>query len=205
MKDPPAPTDPGSPEVLTLPDGGTGALAAGEEVGRYHVVGPLGAGGMGEVYRATDPRLGRDAAIKVVRPGGHDPRAHQRLLGEAQAMAKVAHPNVVARAPDAREPLIEAAEVELARGRSAAALAYVDRLAAVRGADPIDGAEIDFLRARALDAAGRDRAEAVRLARAALAALADGGEPARDLAARPRVAGAKVTVTGSAAAPGPAR
>jgi serine/threonine protein kinase len=42
------------------------ALAGGDRLGAYEIISPLGAGGMGEVYRAKDPRLGRDVAIKVL-------------------------------------------------------------------------------------------------------------------------------------------
>ncbi len=66
-------------------------------VGRYEVVGELGTGGMGVVYRARDPELDRDVAIKLLRPSGsqHDPStARSRLVREARAMARLTHPNV---------------------------------------------------------------------------------------------------------------
>ena len=63
----------------------------GQLVGRYRIVALLGRGAMGEVYRAEDPDLGRDVAIKLVRPGG----SQKRLLREAQAMAQLAHPHVI--------------------------------------------------------------------------------------------------------------
>ncbi len=68
-------------------------LLPGAEVGRYEVIECIGAGGMGVVYAARDPKLGRRVALKVVRSG--KPSAHDRLLREAQAMARLAHPNVV--------------------------------------------------------------------------------------------------------------
>lgn len=70
-------------------------LAPGEKIGRYEISEVLGSGGMGVVYRARDPELDRDLAIKVVRPGTTSERAQQRLLAEARAMAKLRHPAVV--------------------------------------------------------------------------------------------------------------
>src|SRR5260221_5428823 len=64
-------------------------------LGPYVVVSLLGAGGMGEVYRARDPRLKRDVAIKVLARAGTDPVQHQRLLDEAQAASALNHPNIV--------------------------------------------------------------------------------------------------------------
>jgi tetratricopeptide (TPR) repeat protein len=63
----------------------------GHAAGRYQLVELIGAGAMGEVYRAEDPELGRDIAIKILHAGGSQPR----LLREAQAMAKLAHANVM--------------------------------------------------------------------------------------------------------------
>ena len=76
-----------------------GGLPPGARVGRYIVEGPLGGGGMGLVYVARDPELGRRIAIKVLHAGagGSDTSGPSvRLLREAQALAKLQHPNVVA-------------------------------------------------------------------------------------------------------------
>jgi Tol biopolymer transport system component len=63
--------------------------------GPYEVVALLGAGGMGEVYRARDPRLNRDVAIKVLARAGADPVRRRRLLDEAQAASALNHPNII--------------------------------------------------------------------------------------------------------------
>ncbi|MBK9030082.1 MAG: serine/threonine protein kinase [Myxococcales bacterium] len=70
-------------------------LTAGATIGRYEVRGVLGAGGMGVVYRAFDPELGRELAIKVVTPGTTSGKAQDRLLDEARAMAKLRHAHIV--------------------------------------------------------------------------------------------------------------
>ncbi len=72
------------------------SLAPGTEVGRYVILSELGSGGMGSVYAAFDAQLARRVAIKVVRPDTDTPVARARMLGEAQAMARLTHPNVVA-------------------------------------------------------------------------------------------------------------
>ncbi len=65
--------------------------------GRYRLVELIGAGGMGEVWRATDAILGRTVAVKVVLPDLHaDPEFGRRFLAEARALASVHHPGVVA-------------------------------------------------------------------------------------------------------------
>jgi serine/threonine protein kinase len=72
-------------------------LTAGAALGPYVVVAPLGAGGMGEVYRARDSRLGRDVAIKVLPDTvAADPERLRRFENEARAAAALSHPNVLA-------------------------------------------------------------------------------------------------------------
>ncbi len=66
------------------------------QIGRYAVLRKLGSGGMGVVYAAFDESLDRKIAIKVLRDRGGDPQGQQRLLREAQALARLSHPNVVA-------------------------------------------------------------------------------------------------------------
>jgi len=64
-------------------------LSAGDKLGPYEIVGPIGKGGMGEVYRATDTRLGRDVAIKVAAE-----HFSERFEREARAIASLNHPNI---------------------------------------------------------------------------------------------------------------
>ncbi len=80
-------------------------LAAGDQIDRYRILERLGAGGMGEVYRAHDPRLLREVALKILRPSepgtqtqpsGPASDGAARILREARAAAALEHPNVVA-------------------------------------------------------------------------------------------------------------
>src|SRR5580765_2207548 len=70
-------------------------LEIGSRLGPYEVTSKLGEGGMGEVYRATDSRLKRDVAIKVL-PGAFsvDPERLARFEREAQVLAQLHHPNI---------------------------------------------------------------------------------------------------------------
>jgi Tol biopolymer transport system component len=79
---------PPGPNRVTLP--------AGERLGSYHVIALLGAGGMGEVYRASDSKLGRVVALKVLPSGLHmeDGQRMARFQREAQILAALNHPNI---------------------------------------------------------------------------------------------------------------
>ncbi|MFO0580306.1 MAG: serine/threonine-protein kinase, partial [Polyangia bacterium] len=105
-----AAADPSRDSLTTLNEPSTRAAGApsatssdelprGAAIGRYVVLNKLGAGGMGVVYAAYDPELDRKVAIKLLHSDANDGQGSQgraRLLREAQAMARLAHPNVVA-------------------------------------------------------------------------------------------------------------
>jgi hypothetical protein len=76
-------------------DAPSAALIAGDRVGHYEILGLFGAGGMGEVYRARDTRLGRDVALKAITgPFAADANRRARLVREARASAALNHPNI---------------------------------------------------------------------------------------------------------------
>src|SRR5262245_55817054 len=69
----------------------------GSDLGPYHILGKLGEGGMGEVYRARDPRLDREVAIKVLPASlATDSLSLARFEREAMSIAKLSHPNILA-------------------------------------------------------------------------------------------------------------
>ncbi|HEV8609726.1 MAG TPA: protein kinase [Thermoanaerobaculia bacterium] len=73
------------------------SLATGVRLGPYEIVAPLGAGGMGEVYRAKDPRIGREVAVKVLPASfSTDPDRLRRFEQEARAAGVLNHPNITA-------------------------------------------------------------------------------------------------------------
>jgi serine/threonine protein kinase len=93
-------TQPYSPAVAERDDAALAdALAAGTQVGRFVIRRSLGAGGMGAVYAADDPELGRQVAVKLLHGGSGSGRdaatAARRIVREARLAAQVSHPNVV--------------------------------------------------------------------------------------------------------------
>ena len=70
-------------------------LAPGTRLGPYEILSTLGAGGMGEVYRARDPQLARFVAIKVLPSLSSDPDRLRRFEQEARAAAALNHPNIL--------------------------------------------------------------------------------------------------------------
>ena len=88
-----------SPSAILCPRRRDSDLKEGTHVGRYQILGLLGKGGMGAVYKAYDPELDRSIAIKILTVKPHEgetaSRPQARLMREAQALAKLSHPNVV--------------------------------------------------------------------------------------------------------------
>ncbi|HZD32214.1 MAG TPA: serine/threonine-protein kinase, partial [Candidatus Angelobacter sp.] len=77
------------------PDSVPSTLSPGSRLGVYEILQPLGAGGMGEVYRARDTRLGREAAIKTLSLDNQSPEAILRFQQEARSASALNHPNIV--------------------------------------------------------------------------------------------------------------
>jgi len=69
-------------------------LAAGARLGPYEILALIGAGGMGEVYKARDSRLGRDVAVKILSPDtSSSPEARGRFEREARTISQLSHPH----------------------------------------------------------------------------------------------------------------
>jgi len=109
-------------------------LSAGAKLGPYEVLAPLGAGGMGEVYRARDTRLGREVAIKILpEHRSSSPEVRQRFEREARTISQLSHPHICALYDVGRENGVEYLVMELVEGQTLA-----DRLA--KGPLPLDQA-----------------------------------------------------------------
>ncbi|HLN58744.1 MAG TPA: serine/threonine-protein kinase, partial [Thermoanaerobaculia bacterium] len=94
-------------------------ISAGAKLGPYEILSPLGAGGMGEVYRARDPRLGREIAIKVLPERvTNDAEAVARFEREAFAVAALSHPNILSIFDFGRYEGISFAVTELLEGET---------------------------------------------------------------------------------------
>ena len=169
-------------------------LSIGTRLGPYEILAPLGAGGMGEVYRARDTRLERTVAVKVLRPQTTiSPRVRQRFEREAKTISQLSHPHICALYDVGREGETEYLVMELLEGETLA-----DRLK--KGPLPLEqtlryGVEI----AEALDNAHRQGVvhrdlkpgnvmltkSGVKLLDFGLAKAMEPDEPAGDLAAMP--------------------
>ena len=104
-------------------------LQGGTRLGPYEILSPLGAGGMGEVYRARDARLGRGVAIKILPERlSSDPAALSRFDREARAVAALSHPNVLAIHDLGQESGIAYVVMELLEGESLDQLLAHERL-----------------------------------------------------------------------------
>lgn len=84
-----------SPEAATVTDRGGDRLLGSTIAGRYRIEAKLGSGGMGAVYRATRTAIGDEVAVKILHAEQNDPKAAERFRREAQAAAKLKHPNAV--------------------------------------------------------------------------------------------------------------
>ena len=119
----------GTPRTEAAARGALGAghdLAPGQRVGRHEIRGSLGAGGMGEVYRAYDPRLQREVAIKVLGPRVLErPGALQRFEQEARAASALSHPHIATVYDVGEEPSFPYIVMELVEGQSVRQLLHV--------------------------------------------------------------------------------
>jgi eukaryotic-like serine/threonine-protein kinase len=112
------------------------AISPGTRLGPYEVVSPIGAGGMGEVFRARDTRLDRTVAVKVLPPYlSASPEARQRFEREAKTISQLSHPHICALYDVGRDGQTEYLVMELLEGETLS-----DRLA--KGPLPLVGAEL---------------------------------------------------------------
>jgi non-specific serine/threonine protein kinase len=105
-------------------------LSAGQRLGPYEIVGPIGSGGMGDVYEALDTRLRRRVAIKTLRPELlANPSARRRFEREARAISSLNHPNICTVFDVGHEDGLDFLVLEYIEGRTLAALLRQETLA----------------------------------------------------------------------------
>ena len=94
-------------------------MTPGHRIAQYEILGPLGSGGMGQVYKARDARLDREVAVKVMAPHiASDPEMRRRFETEARAIAALSHPNIISIYELAIVDDIPVAVMELLEGRN---------------------------------------------------------------------------------------
>ena len=99
----------------------TSSSATSRKIGQYEVTGKLGQGGMGEVFRARDPKLGRDVALKLLPAAlANDGQSLARLEREARTLAALNHPNIAAIYGLEESPGVRALVMELVEGETLA-------------------------------------------------------------------------------------
>jgi eukaryotic-like serine/threonine-protein kinase len=104
-------------------------LARGERLGPYEILDAIGAGGMGEVYRAHDTKLGRDVAVKVLPESfAHDAERMARFEREAQVLASLNHPRIATIHGLEESSSVRALIMELVEGPTLAERVPLNRL-----------------------------------------------------------------------------
>jgi len=185
-------------------------LAAGSRLGPYEILALIGAGGMGEVYKARDSRLGRDVAVKILSPDtSSSPEARGRFEREARTISQLSHPHIcalfdVGEASDPQSPtpcpylVMELLEGQTLADRIACGAVPLDQTVryGVQIADALDGAHRRGIVHRDLKPsnvmitkAGVKLLDFGLAKPAALAAHAETAAPAQPLTGRGKIAG----------------
>ena len=120
------PPDPDSEAPTPIDDSESGHRAA--RIGRFVLREPLGEGGYGRVYRAFDPHLEREVALKVLKPNRFGEKALERFFREARAAARLDHPNIVGLHDAGRDELRCWIAYQLVRGQTLSSLRDNGRL-----------------------------------------------------------------------------